>query len=102
MLNGGQGIAQLNMNNGDNRIVNLRWVNLAEACKLLMEFACVRYDGDFRLTPDHAAAGCARASSRGAKCRERGSPPAHVTEDRPYMCRLSLVEGDHPSGAKVV
>jgi hypothetical protein len=52
-----------------------------------------------RVTP---LPGCARAGSRGAKWRERGSPPVHVTEDRPYMCRLSLVEGDHPSGAKVV
>ena len=38
MLNGGVGIAHLNMNNGDNRIENLKWVKEAEARKLLMEF----------------------------------------------------------------
>jgi hypothetical protein len=72
MLNGGQGIAQLNMNNGDNRIVNLRWVNLAEACKLLMEFACVRYRtatfDSHRITPlpaVHALAAAAQNAARG-------------------------------------
>jgi len=53
----------------------------------------VRCDGDFRLTPGHAAA---RLCTRCAKWRERGSRPAHVTEDRPYMSRLSHVKGDHP------
>ena len=38
MLNGGDGIAHLNMNNGDNRVENLKWVKEAEARKLLMEF----------------------------------------------------------------
>lgn len=38
MLNGGAGIAHLNMNNGDNRVENLKWVKEAEARKLLMEF----------------------------------------------------------------
>ena len=36
MLNGGAGIAHLNMNNGDNRVENLKWVKEAEARKLLM------------------------------------------------------------------
>ena len=39
MLNGGAGIAHLNMNNGDNRVENLKWVQENEArIKLLMEF----------------------------------------------------------------
>ena len=38
MLNGGAGIAHLNMNNSDNRVENLKWVKEAEARKLLMEF----------------------------------------------------------------
>ena len=38
MLNGGAGIAHLNMNNGDNRVENLKWVQENEARKLLMEF----------------------------------------------------------------
>ena len=38
MLNGGAGIAHLNMNNGDNRVENLKCVGEAEARKLLMEF----------------------------------------------------------------
>ena len=38
MLNGGCGIAHLNMDNGDNRVQNLAWVNEDQARKLLMEF----------------------------------------------------------------
>ena len=38
LLNGGEGIAHLNMDNGDNRAENLKRVNEAEARKLLMEF----------------------------------------------------------------
>ena len=38
MLNGGCGIAHLNMNNSDNRALNLKWATEAEARKLLMEF----------------------------------------------------------------
>ena len=38
MLNGSAGIAHLNMNNGDNRVENLKLVNEDEARKLLMEF----------------------------------------------------------------
>ena len=38
MLNGGTGVAHLNMNNGDNRLSNLRVVNESEGRKLLMEF----------------------------------------------------------------
>jgi hypothetical protein len=39
MLNGGVGIAHLNMDNGDNRIANLAQVTEADARKLLMEFS---------------------------------------------------------------
>ena len=38
MLNGGGGIAHLDMNNGDNRVENLTWVKESEARKMLMEF----------------------------------------------------------------
>ena len=38
MLNGGAGIAHLNMNNGDNRGENLKWVKEDEARKMLMDF----------------------------------------------------------------
>ena len=38
MLNGGAGIAHLNMNNGDNRIDNLKWIGEAEARRMLMDF----------------------------------------------------------------
>lgn len=47
----------------------------------------------------------ARAGSDGgapAKWRGRGSRPAHVTEAWGGIPRLSLVEGAHPSGAKVL
>ena len=38
MLNGGCGIAHLNMDNSDNRIENLKWVNEGEARRMLLEF----------------------------------------------------------------
>ena len=38
MLNGGMGLAHLNMNNADNRIQNLKYVSEAEARKMLMEY----------------------------------------------------------------
>ena len=38
MLNGGKGLAHLNMNNADNRIQNLKYVSEAEARKMLMEY----------------------------------------------------------------
>ena len=38
MLNGGFGIAHLNMDNGDNRVHNLKWVDETEARKMLLEF----------------------------------------------------------------
>ena len=38
MLNGGAGIAHLNMNNSDNRVKNLKWVKEGEARKMLMDF----------------------------------------------------------------
>ena len=38
VCSGGAGIAHLNMNNGDNRVENLKCVGEAEARKLLMEF----------------------------------------------------------------
>ena len=38
MLRGGSGIAHLNMDNGDNRIVNLKYVTEAEARSLLLAF----------------------------------------------------------------
>ena len=38
MLNGGAGIAHINMNNGDNCVENLKWVNEGEARGLLMGY----------------------------------------------------------------
>ena len=38
LLNGGAGIAHLNMNNGDNRVENLKYVKEGEARKMLMDF----------------------------------------------------------------
>ena len=38
MLNGSSGIAHLNMDNGDNRVVNLKYVTEAEARALLLNF----------------------------------------------------------------
>lgn len=38
MLNGGVGIAHLNMNNGDNRVDNLKYVSEAEARHLLLKY----------------------------------------------------------------
>ena len=38
MLNGDNGIAHLNMNNGDNRVENLKCVKEDEARKMLMDF----------------------------------------------------------------
>ena len=38
MLNGGAGIAHLNMNDSDNRVKNLKWVKEGEARKMLMDF----------------------------------------------------------------
>ena len=38
MLNGGVGIAHINMNNGDNRVENLKMVTEAEARKMLLEY----------------------------------------------------------------
>ena len=38
MLNGGAGIAHLNMNNCDNRVENIKWVKEGDARKLLTEF----------------------------------------------------------------
>ena len=39
MLSGGAGVAHLNMNNGDNRFENLKFVKEGEARKLLMGWA---------------------------------------------------------------
>ena len=36
--NAGQGVAHLNMNNSDNRVNNLKWVDETEARKMLLEF----------------------------------------------------------------
>ena len=44
MLNGGAGIAHLNMNNGDNRGENLKWVKEDEARKMLMDFEEILVD----------------------------------------------------------
>ena len=38
MLNGGAGIAHLNMNNADNRVSNLKYVSESEARELLLEY----------------------------------------------------------------
>jgi hypothetical protein len=38
MLNGGAGIAHLNMNNGDNRAENVKMVKESTARKMLMDF----------------------------------------------------------------
>ena len=38
MLNGGQGLAHINMNNSDNRVSNLKYVPESEARKMLTEF----------------------------------------------------------------
>ena len=38
MLNGSVGIAHLNMDNGDNRVANLKYVTEAEARRLLLEY----------------------------------------------------------------
>ena len=44
MLNGGAGIAHLNMNNSDNRVKNLKWVKEGEARKMLMDFEEISVD----------------------------------------------------------
>ena len=44
MLNGGAGIAHLNMNNSDNRVNNLKWVKEGEARKMLMDFEEISVD----------------------------------------------------------
>ena len=44
MLNGGAGIAHLNMNNSDNRVENLKWVKEGEARKMLMDFEEISVD----------------------------------------------------------
>ena len=44
MLNGGAGIAHLNMNNSDNRVKNLKRVKEGEARKLLMDFEEISVD----------------------------------------------------------
>ena len=38
MLNGGQGLAHINMNKSDNRVSNLKYVPESDARKMLMEF----------------------------------------------------------------
>ena len=38
LINGGKGLAHLNMNNADNRIQNLKYVSEAEARKMLMKY----------------------------------------------------------------
>ena len=44
MLNGGAGIAHLNMNNSDNRVKNLKRVKEGEARKMLMDFEEISVD----------------------------------------------------------